>query len=135
MCYKIKNILCITAIMCLLLVAPSHVWALFSGTVEVRVSDGNDDVEQNGIDNSINFGSSDLELVNDDAQGDQIIGIRFPGISIPQGSTITNAYILFTTDEANRDSSPAQTDLIIEGEASDNAAVFQSVANNVTDRP
>ena len=63
--YEIKNILCITAIMCLLLAAPSHVWALFSGTVEVRVSDGNDDVEQHGIDNSIYFDSSDLELVNE----------------------------------------------------------------------
>jgi hypothetical protein len=38
--------------------------------------------------------SSDLELVNDCY--DQVIGIRFTNVSVPQGATISNASIQFT---------------------------------------
>ena len=42
--------------------------------------------------------SSDLELVYDGSN--QTVGLRFNGITIPQGATIVNAYVQFQVDEA-----------------------------------
>lgn len=76
--------------------------------------------------------SSDLELVYDayNSAGNQHVGIRFTGISIPQGATITNAYIRFTVDEADSDVSS----LTITGEAVDNSSTFTTSTGNISGR-
>ena len=68
-----------------------------SVTVEKRVSSSNDDAEEypNG---QMYRDSSDLELVTEDDV--QTVGMRFTGIGVPTGATITNAFIQFTVDEA-----------------------------------
>jgi hypothetical protein len=72
--------------------------------------------------------SSDLELTDDGSL--QTIGIRFLGISIPQGATITNAYVQFALDSTSRDLDPV--DLTIQGEESPIAPTFGSGSFNIT---
>ena len=102
-----------------------------SDTLDVRVSNGNDDVEERESDGRMYFDSSDLELVDDpNYQGDQTVGIRFQNLTIPQGATITSAYIEFETDETSSES----TSLTFHGEDVDNAAAFSSTAHDLTNR-
>ena len=59
---------------------------------DVRISAGTDDVEERTL-GSLDFNSSDLELVDDGTKRpDQTIGLRFNGLNIPPGAAITNAY-------------------------------------------
>jgi len=95
-----------------------------AATIEKRVSTGNDDAEELVSNGHMSLSSSDLELINDSSYhgGDQIVGIRFQNIQVPQGYTITNAYIEFSCDE--KDS--ASTTLAIYGEDIDDAPRFRS---------
>ena len=95
-------------------------------SIEVRVSSGTDDAEEHSGDMSLS--SSDLELTTDDEE--QTIGIRFDGIDIPQGATVTNAYVQFTTDETDDD----PTRLNVVAQAHDDAPTFASRDKNISSR-
>jgi hypothetical protein len=95
--------------------------------VYIRVAASTDDAEERA-DQSMYLGSSDLELVYD--RGDQQVGMRFTGVAIPQGATITNAYVQFQVDETP--SGP--TSLTIQGEAADNAVTFGSASGDISSR-
>src|SRR5919109_321206 len=101
-------------------------------TFERRVTSGLDDVEQLAS-GKMSMSSSDLELVDDGGSSRGIgkrVGTRFTAIDIPQGATITAAYIQFQVDEVGS----AATSLVIRGEDADDAAVFANVTNNVSSR-
>jgi 2',3'-cyclic-nucleotide 2'-phosphodiesterase (5'-nucleotidase family) len=69
-------------------------------TFSVRVANGNDDAEEELSAGTIYLTSSDLELVYDSfVSDDQIIGLRFNGISLPANATVVNAYLQFEVDE------------------------------------
>ncbi len=87
-----------------------------------------DDAEENAF-GGIYLGSSDLELVYDGSN--QTVGMRFTGVSVPNGATITNAYVQFQVDEVNS----GATSLSIQGEASDNALTFTRTTANISSRP
>lgn len=74
--------------------------------------------------------SDDLELANT-SDGDQVVGLRFQNVTIPRGSEITEAFIDFTVDEKTSGS----TNLIINGEATDNTVEFAWTYHNIIDRP
>jgi|GEM_PF-1072641 len=77
-----------------------------STTVATTVNSSNDDVEENELNGNIYTNSSDVELVNDGANiGNQTVGIRFNNVNIPNGATITNAYIQFNAKESDSDAS------------------------------
>jgi len=98
----------------------------FGDTVwEGRIEDDLDDVEQEPS-GSMYIDSSDLELPDD-----QVIGLRFLKVRVPQGATVSKAYIEFTVDELE---GPQATNMIIDGELSPNARAFADVTNNVSDR-
>ena len=102
-----------------------------SGTISVRVSSSLDDVEERNSDGDISVSSSDLELIDDNSlRGEQTVGIRFQNITVPQGATITNAYLEFTTDETDS----VTTNIVIRGEDTDSAAAFVDSAYNVSSR-
>jgi hypothetical protein len=61
----------------------------------------------------------------------QIVGLRFAGLSIPQGANIQSAYIQFQC----RVATTAAASLLIEGQAADNAATFAKITNNISSRP
>ena len=72
--------------------------------------------------------SSALELVRD--RRNQTVGIRFTGVDIPRGATVTDAYIQFTSGEVTtRDAS-----LTIEGQAADRARRFRSKLHDISSR-
>jgi hypothetical protein len=102
-----------------------------SGTLNIRVNSGNDDVEESSS-GSMYITSSDLELVDDSTSNgiDQTVGIRFTDIILPQGSTITSAYIEFETDTTDS----VSTSLTIHAQDSDDAPAFSSATNNVSSR-
>ncbi|MCP4143835.1 MAG: fibronectin type III domain-containing protein, partial [bacterium] len=97
--------------------------------IEVSVSAGNDDAEElpGGV---VLLTSSDLELVEDPPNGSQFIGLRFTNISIPQGATITNAYVQFQVDEV----SSGESNIVIQAEAADDAVIFTSTSSNISSR-
>ncbi|MGH9366746.1 MAG: metallophosphoesterase [Thermoanaerobaculia bacterium] len=99
-----------------------------SSTIEVKVVAGSDDAEE-GATGSVSLTSTDLELVLESST--QTVGIRFVDVNVPQGATLTNAYVQFQVDEASSD----PTSLTIQGEASDGAATFEGVTWNVSSRP
>ena len=55
--------------------------------------------------------------------------MRFAGLTLPKGATVTNAYVQFKVDETSSEA----TSLTIQGEASDNALTFSS-SNKVSTR-
>lgn len=104
-------------------------------TISASITDENDDVEErldraNGMDMS----SSDVEMPYEDAgMGDlQVIGLRYPGLEIPKGSTIISAYVQFQIDENKGGTEPVN--LVIEGDLAANAAPFINAAFTVTSR-
>ena len=97
-------------------------------TIDVRPAASKDDAEQRA-DNSMYTGSSDLELTFDG--NTQTIGIRFPGITIPKNATITSAWVQFRADQTSSEA----TNLVIAGQAADNALAFASTAGDITNRP
>ncbi|OQP65693.1 alkaline phosphatase PhoX [Niastella populi] len=69
-------------------------------TSTFKVNTGSDDAEQDITAGTMYLTSSDLEFTKDGAS-DQLLGLRFTGVTIPQGADITNAYLQFTVDEVN----------------------------------
>ena len=84
-----------------------------------------DVVEQRGSNASsgagtLLFNDSDLEMSYDGtAKGNQVIGLRFRGITTPKNATIQNAYIQFTSDETKQ---AGVVQLQVQGVAADNPA-------------
>ena len=99
------------------------------GLVSSQISTSADDAEENLANGSVTLSSGDLDMINDGAQM-FMIGLRFQNITIPKGATITSAVIEFVADEVNT----FPTNLLIQGEAIDNAASFSSMTNNISSR-
>ncbi|GGW48573.1 hypothetical protein [Arenibacter certesii] len=100
-------------------------------SLSVRIASGSDDAEEKIQDYSMYINSTDLEFVYDNyVGGDQIVGMRFNNIAIPQGANITNAYIEFTVDETDSGS----TNLIFSGHDVDHSPTFTSENRNISDR-
>jgi hypothetical protein len=113
-----------------ILSAPPQVMAA-TGTLDIRVNHLDDTNEERVDGGATDWHSSDLELgAEGGVTGYQIVGVRFQSVSIPQGATITNAFIEFTTDETDS----GITNLVIEGEDHDNAASFVDVAGEMATR-
>lgn len=59
------------------------------------------------------------------------VGVRFTGLNVPAGATITRAYLQFTSHS----SSSTATTLTIRAQKSTNAAAFTTNAHDITTRP
>ncbi|SFS13965.1 5'-nucleotidase C-terminal domain-containing protein [Yoonia litorea] len=101
-------------------------------TVLSRIGHSLDDAEETRDGGAMYMDSSDLEFVNDDhVNGDQIIGMRFEALAVPQGAEITEARLTFEVDEP----SGADTALTIRGEATGDAQRFAMDAGDISRRP
>lgn len=94
-----------------------------------------DDAEEavpggSGTVGAMDLTSSDLEIMTDGTKK-QIIGIRFPNVTIPQGAIINRAYIQFTN---KGDKAPVAGDAYIAAQDADNASIFTSIAFNISTR-
>lgn len=97
------------------------------GVIEVPVSVGADDAEETSA-GRVRPASSDLELVQESTI--QTVGLRFDGVPIPIGATVTNAYVQFRSDEVGS----VATSLVISGEATDDAAPIVKTLRNISSR-
>ena len=112
----------------LLSIVPATPAGAATTVFEARVASSSDDVEERAS-GSMRLTSSDLEIVDDN--GIQTVGLRFTGVDIPVGATVSAAWVQFTADETNSD--PAA--LVVRGEASDSATVYSTSKTNLTSRP
>ncbi|MCG8584064.1 MAG: hypothetical protein MI757_05070 [Pirellulales bacterium] len=98
--------------------------ALAQTTLEVRVEANNDDAEESD--------GGGMSLNNDKLELGQMkwVGFRFNNVTIPQGATISTAYVDMRADDSNTES----TDLTIFGEDADDAAAIGSGNNNLSNR-
>ena len=96
--------------------------------IDVQIAASSDDAEE-GEAGNIKLISSDLEMVQNGGEN-QVVGLRFPGINIPVGAVINNAYIQFYADEILS----VPTDLTIHGEAIDDAPAFANSLHNISAR-
>ncbi len=106
-------------------------WVTHSGgaVVLVRISNGADDVEQDVSGGGIDVTSSDLEFFDDG--GDQIIGLRFNTVAIPQGVTIDSAIIEFVVDETENS---GEVHGLVTGEYVGNAPALAATTFEFRDR-
>jgi hypothetical protein len=107
---------------------------------EWRVSASTDDAEEHDRD----FGtmesltSSDLEMPyeqNIDDPAHQMIGCRWAGVPIPQGATITEAWVQFSADSVGNAGQDGAVSLVIEGQLATDAETFSSDGLSVSLRP
>ena len=95
--------------------------------IDVAVASREDDAEE--VNGKVKNSSSDLELIQDSNKV-QTVGLRFNGIIIPKGVTISKAYIQFQADETSSD----VTNLTIHGEKVANATAFTENDNDISGR-
>ncbi|MFD0864658.1 metallophosphoesterase family protein [Tessaracoccus lubricantis] len=107
--------------------------------VEARIQTDRDDVEQyleGASAGAMDHGSSDLELTWErptrEVKDNQIIGLRYAGLDIPQGAVIEQAHVQFTTDEATKTADPFL--VTFRGEAADDSAPFSDAAWDLSNR-
>ena len=105
---------------------------LFPISINTKVQTVNDDAIEYGISSGgviiDAFGMSITE-----SWSNQIIGVRFSEIDIPQGAIITEAHVQFTTKNPADSTGPSR--LRIKSETSGNAAPFEEESYNITARP
>ncbi len=98
-----------------------------AASLERRVVAGADDAEE-ATSGSVSLTSSDLELVTDASV--QTVGLRFTGLAIPAGATITSAYLQFAVDEVTS----GTIALAVRAQAADHAAPFTTAVRNLSTR-
>ncbi len=126
---KLTSLLCVGFGMMALLATT----ALAADVFDVRIANGNDDVEEYVSGHNMYTGSTDLEIPyeeNINAGSEQVVGLRW-AVPVPKGAMITKAYVEFTYDEPEV---TGEVHLIIEGQLAANAPAFTSSASDVTNR-
>jgi len=107
-----------------------------AATVDIRIANGADDVEERiGPNNgAMDMASSDLEFPYEDPGkvDPQIVGLRFVNIPIAQGTQIAEAYVEFEVDETKSGTLPVN--VLINAQLAPNAEPFTSSASNISMR-
>ncbi len=99
-------------------------------TFTKRITAGSDDAEQYAS-GTITLTSTALELVYaSKTTGNQTVGLRFNGVDIPKGATITKAYIQFGTSKKQT----ATCSLMIKGELSANPSTYTTAKSSISAR-
>jgi len=62
-----------------------------------------------------------------------LVGLRFNDVDIPQGSTITKAFVVFTVEDKKGDSGKSVVKIFAQN--SDDAPTFSKSKNNISNRP
>lgn len=96
----------------------------YQGNVAQQTSSSSDDVEEYGT--SVYLGGGTLDF--DDGEN---VGIRFPDLALPQGATVSNAYIQLTQRSQNDSGS---TTITISVEDSANAESYEAVDGTLDER-
>lgn len=96
----------------------------------IVISQGADDSEENSGTGAITLGGTLLDM--GEASGTaQLCGVRFQGVQIPQGATIVEARLQFTSIGGDTD---VPADFVINCEDIDDAPVFTSTNSDISNR-
>jgi myo-inositol-hexaphosphate 3-phosphohydrolase len=109
--------------------APTLLTEQGDSTLDVSITSTAGDVEERPNGNVL-ISQRPLDLVTENGVR-QTVGLRFTGVDVPGGMTMTNAYVQFQT----RTATSTPVNLTVRGEASDNASPFTAAAFNVSTRP
>ncbi len=101
--------------------------AISNYTLEVRIAASTDDAEES-TSGGVTRSSTTLDLVRSSAN--QTVGLRFTGLTIPSGATITSAYVQFKAKTSDSE----VTSLTVQAQAADNPASFSGSLYNVSAR-
>lgn len=101
-----------------------------SGSVELVGSV--DDAEEAVATTLVTTDSSDLELCFDNG-AEQVVGLRFRGVSINQGSAVLETFIDFTVDEVNAESQQSIALTVRMELSGDSPEINQDPASNAAD--
>lgn len=102
----------------------------FGTSITRQITVSSDDAEERVSNGSVSLTNNDLEMVVD-GSNTQYVGMRFPNIAIPQGTSISSAYIDFVVKEAQS----TATSVTLRGQAADNATTFTTTGYNISSRP
>jgi len=76
-----------------------------NAVIDIQIANGNNDAEQHVGSGSMDIGSSDLELANEDAgdpaTDEQVIGLRFVDVPMENGSLVADAYVEVEVDKVD----------------------------------
>jgi type IV pilus assembly protein PilY1 len=99
---------------------------------DVRIIKSEDDSEETLGGGGNWYDHSDLDLGSFDLNNAEpsMIGLRFQNVTVPQGATITKAYIEFTANDADNE----VASYTIQGEAIDHAAQFTADNKHISNR-
>ena len=95
----------------------------------IRVSSDRDDAEERSS-GKVVTSSTDIELTYDVKRGQQLVGLRFNNLKIPQGAKIKHAHVRFKADETDK----GAVKLRIRGDDNDNAGRFVEKRHNLSSR-
>jgi PKD repeat protein len=98
-----------------------------AAALDLRVAASSNDAEESAS-GTMSLASLDLQLVHNIT--DQTVGMRWTGLAIPPGSTITAAYIQF----ASRTTQSVATNLLFQGQAADNSPTFGTTSGDISTR-
>ena len=98
--------------------------------ITLPISAGANDADQ-AQDGTVHRTTGDIELGTASAAAPMTAALRFTGVQIPNGATITNSQVQFTVDEAGKKG----TNLLIRAERADNSAPIATTAFNISSRP
>ena len=97
-------------------------------TVPIRAGADDGDENQGG---TVRRTNGDLNLGSGSGGSPTTAALRFTGVQVPNGATITSAEVQFTADETGN----ASTNLVIRAERNDNSAPIATTAFNISSRP
>jgi hypothetical protein len=104
-----------------------HVEYGSSDSLDIRIKQDEDDAEEKSG-RAADLTDNLIELVRDGSN--QTVGLRFQNVTIPQGATITNAYIELQPAVDGSET----TNLIIYGHDVNDAPVFDNTVGNISSR-
>ncbi|WP_109830760.1 choice-of-anchor I family protein [Reichenbachiella versicolor] len=82
--------------------------------------------------NEMDLPSSDIELGSESDETDQLSGLRFAELDIPQGAIISSATIQFVVDNFNKNLDPAEFYIVVED--SDSTHTYTETVGDITSR-
>ncbi|MFT5386163.1 MAG: hypothetical protein ACI81W_003575, partial [Saprospiraceae bacterium] len=104
----------------------------FTVSLNAIVETVNDNAEEYGVTGG-GVGIDNYGMYITESWSNQTVGVRFNNIQIPQGATITSAHVQFTTRKPENSVGSANFDIM--GQLSSNAAPFEEIDYNITERP
>jgi len=103
-----------------------------TNVVNTQIASSSNDAEE-GSGGVVMLADPDLELVRAGGGAtafNQTVGLRFPGLSIPAGATINQAWLQFEADETDG----GNASLTIQAQAANTASAFSNATNNLSSR-